>query len=125
MKAKYLVLPMVSMLVFGMLACSKPEQGAKAPGLEEAVSSATEAYIYGYPLVTMDMTRKQFSNVSVPDAAHAPMGQILMLRTYPAVDNHAVTAPNADTLYTLIWLDVSKEPWVLSVPDMGDRYYLL
>jgi len=125
MKAKYLVLPMVSMLVFGMLACSKPEQGAKAPGLEEAVSSATEAYIYGYPLVTMDMTRKQFSNVSVPDAAHAPMGQILKLRTYPAVDNHAVTAPNADTLYTLIWLDVSKEPWVLSVPDMGDRYYLL
>jgi hypothetical protein len=53
------------------------------------------------------------------------MGQILRFRTYPAVDNHAVTAPNADTLYTSAWLDVSKEPWILSVPDMGDRYYLL
>ena len=41
------------------------------------------------------------------------------------MDNHAVTAPNADTLYTTAWIDVSKEPWVLSVPDMGDRYYLL
>ena len=86
---------------------------------------ATDAYIYGYPLVTMDMTRKQFTNVAAADAAHAPMGQILKFRTYPAVDNHAVTAPNADTLYTSAWLDVSKEPWILSVPDMGDRYYLL
>ncbi len=84
-----------------------------------------DAYIYGYPLVTMDMTRRQFTNVAAPDAAHAPMGQILKFRTYPAVDNHAVTAPNADTLYTKAWLDVSKEPWILSVPDMGDRYYLL
>ena len=41
------------------------------------------------------------------------------------MDNHAVTAPNADTLYTTAWIDVSKEPWIFSVPDMGDRYYLL
>jgi hypothetical protein len=99
--------------------------GAKSPELEEAISIASDAYVYGYPLVTMDMTRKQFTNVAVPDAAHAPMGQILKLRTYPAVDNHAVTAPNADTLYTSAWLDVSREPWVLSVPNMGNRYYLL
>ena len=36
-----------------------------------------------------------------------------------------VTAPNADTLYTLAWLDVGKEPWVLSLPDMKGRYYLM
>ena len=52
-------------------------------------------------------------------------GQIIPLRNYPAVDDHAVTAPNADTLYTTAWLDVSKEPWVFSIPDMGDRYYLM
>src|SRR5271156_1569553 len=98
---------------------------AKSPALKEAVNSATEAYIYGYPLVTMDMTRKQFTNVPVPDAAHAPMGQMLKLRTYPAVDNHAVTAPNADTLYTTAWLAASPEPRRFSIPDMGDRYYLM
>ena len=53
------------------------------------------------------------------------MGQMIRLRSYPAVDDPAVTAPNADTLYTTAWMDVSKEPWVLSVPDMGDRYFLL
>ena len=33
--------------------------------------------------------------------------------------------PNADTLYSLIWFDVSEEPLLISVPDSGGRYYLL
>ena len=44
---------------------------------------------------------------------------------YPAVDNHTAAAPNADTLYTMVWLDVSTEPWVFSIPDMGDRFYIM
>jgi hypothetical protein len=105
--------------------CQQQQPSAKAPGVEQAVSDAIDAYVYGYPLVTMDMTRKQLTNVATPTATRAPMGQILKIRTYPPVDDHAVTAPNADTLYTITWLDVSKEPWVYSFPDMGDRYYLL
>ena len=54
-----------------------------------------------------------------------PMGQIVKLRAYPAVDNHTAAAPNADTLYTMVWLDVSAEPWVFSIPDMGDRFYIM
>ena len=116
-------------LLFACLCgCSKGNQTAsegQGPDLKEAVSAATDAYIYGYPLVTMDMTRRQFTNVASPDATHAPMGQILRIRTYPPVEMHTVTAPNADTLYTTAWVDVSKEPWVFSIPDMGDRYYLM
>ncbi|WP_295583081.1 DUF1254 domain-containing protein [uncultured Lamprocystis sp.] len=59
-----------------------------------------------------------------PDAEHAPMGQMIRMRSYPAVDNHCCAAPNADTLYTEAWLDVSAEPAILSIPDMGDRYYI-
>jgi hypothetical protein len=99
--------------------------GAKPPGLEEAASAATDAYIYGYPLVTMDMTRKFLTNYTTVQGSRGPMGQIIRLRTYPAVDDHAVTAPNADTLYTTAFFDVSNEPWVFSIPDMGDRYYLM
>ena len=91
----------------------------------EAIGIATEAYIYGYPLVTFDMVRRQQTNVAAPDAEHAPMGQMIKMRSYPAVDNHCCAAPNADTLYTEVWLDVSKEPWVFSIPDMGDRYYIM
>ena len=30
-----------------------------------------------------------------------------------------------DTLYSLMWFDVSKEPLLIHVPDSGGRYYLL
>lgn len=103
----------------------EPSNKSQAPGVEKAVSDAIDVYVYGYPLVTMDMTRKFFTNYATVQGSRGPMGQIIKLRSYPAVDDHAVTAPNADTLYTTAWLDVSKEPWVFSIPDMGDRYYLM
>ena len=96
-----------------------------SPGAVEAVGIAVDAYVYGYPLVTFDTVRKQQTNVAKPDAEHAPMGQMIKMRSYPAVDNHCCAAPNADTLYTEVWLDVSKEPWIFGIPDMGDRYYIM
>ena len=90
----------------------------------EAREAAIDAYIYAYPLVTMEYTRRVMTNVDKPAGSKAPMGEFARLRSYPAVDDHSVTAPNADTLYTLTWLDLSKEPWILSIPDMKDRYFL-
>ncbi len=90
----------------------------------EAREAGIEAYIYAYPLVTMEITRRVSTNLEKPEGSHAPMGQFARLRNYPAVDDHTVTAPNADTLYTVAWLDVSKEPWILSLPDMQGRYFL-
>jgi hypothetical protein len=84
-----------------------------------------EAYIYGYPLVTMDLTRRQLTNVDVADESHGPMGQLIKMRNFPAVDNHVAAAPNAETLYTMVWYDLSKEPWVFSIPDMGERFYIM
>ncbi len=91
----------------------------------EAVALGTEAYIYGYPLVTMEMTRRVLTNVATPEGTKAPMGQLANLREYPNAEFKAVTAPNADTLYSQAWLDLSKEPYVLSIPDEGERYYLM
>lgn len=84
-----------------------------------------DAYIYGYPLVTMDMVRKQETNVEVADDSHAPMGQMIKLRAYPAVDNRSAAAPNSETLYTMVWYDLTKEPWVFTIPDMADRFYIM
>ena len=92
-------------------------------GLEE-FWLATDAYIYGYPLVTMEMTRRVVTNVAKPEGTRAPMGQLIKMREYPNASFRDVTAPNADTLYTSAFFDVGKEPWVLSIPDMKGRYYL-
>jgi hypothetical protein len=91
---------------------------------EDAKQIAVDAYIYGYPLVTMEMTRRVMTNVREPEGTRAPMGHLVRMRAYPTAAFRDVTAPNADTLYTTTWLDVGKEPWVLSLPDAHDRYYL-
>jgi hypothetical protein len=90
----------------------------------QVTALGTEGYIFGYPLVTMEYTRRGLTNVANAEGSRAPMGQLARLRAYPAADDHLVTAPNADTLYTTGFLDVSKEPYVLSLPDANDRYYL-
>lgn len=92
---------------------------------ESIISAAVDAYIFGYPLAIVDTTRRQLTNVEAAGPTRVPMGQLLRLRSYPAVDDHSVPAPNADTLYTYAWLDVSAEPMVLTIPDMGDRYYMM
>lgn len=92
-------------------------------GLEE-FWSAVEAYVYGYPLVTMEMTRRVMTNTVSATGNRGPMGQMVKARNYPDASFRDVTAPNADTLYTTAWVDVGKEPWVLSLPDMKDRYFL-
>jgi hypothetical protein len=92
---------------------------------DEAKTIAQEAYVYGYPLVTMEYTRRVMTNVAEPKDHHAPMGQFYNSASYPDASFKDVTAPNADTLYSTAWLDVGKEPYVLSIPDEGDRYYLM
>jgi hypothetical protein len=108
------------------LTAAAPAAWAQAPLSEkEAFELGKEAYIYGYPLVTMEMTRRVMTNATEPKGNHAPMGQFYHSRTYPDAAFRDVTAPNADTLYSTAWLDLSKEPYVLSLPDEGDRYYLM
>lgn len=99
----------------------------KPPALtaDEVTSIATDAYVFGYPLVTMDMTRRVMTNVAQPEGTRAPMGQFVNMRSYPDASFRDVTAPNANTLYSSAWVDVSAEPVVFSLPEMGDRYFLM
>src|ERR1700733_14707257 len=94
-----------------------------AEGLDDFLV-AQDAYIYGYSLVTVEMTRRVITNAASVEGTRGPMGQIVKLRQYPDASFRDVTAPNADTLYTMAFFDVGKEPWVLGIPDMKDRYYL-
>ncbi|MDH6235144.1 hypothetical protein M2281_005766 [Mesorhizobium soli] len=98
---------------------------AKAQSLSpaEAQQIAEDAYIYGYSLMTTEVTRVQMSNVPKIEGLTAPMGQFVNVPRYPPADYRGVSAPNADTLYSVAWLDLT-EPQVFSHPDMGSRYHL-
>jgi hypothetical protein len=93
---------------------------------EQAEVIAQEAYIYLYPLVTMDVTRKQLTNI---DPKANPMGgpanAFTHIRTFPTAEMRAVVRPNFDTLYSSAWLDLTEGPLVVSTADTGGRYFLL
>ncbi len=91
---------------------------------QEAYEIGVEAYIYFYPLVTMDVTREQINHT--PGApANSLVNRFVHIRTFPPADFRAVVRPNFDTLYSSAWLDLTKEPMIVSAPDTGGRYYLL
>jgi len=101
----------------------------EAPLLQASSASldsfAEEAYVYGYSPITMEFTKRVLTNTVEPQGTKAPMGQFASLRAYPDAKFRAVTAPNADTLYSSAWLDLGAEPYVLTLPDEAGRYYLM
>jgi hypothetical protein len=92
----------------------------------EAVDRVAEAYLFGYPQLIVDVTRQLATNVpKAGGTMKAPVNQLGHVRAFPDDTFTDVVSPNADTLYSTAWLDLSREPMVLSVPDMGKRYYLM
>jgi hypothetical protein len=93
---------------------------------QEAYDIGFDAYIYFYPLVTMDVTRRQMTNVEAGKIeGSGPMNSISNARSFPPADFRTVVRPNFDTLYSVAWLNLTGGPVVVSVPDTGGRYYLL
>ena len=92
---------------------------------QEAQAIGVDAYLYFYSLITMDITRQQISNMEPGKGFGGPMNSFVNILAYPAADLKTVVRPNFDTLYSSGWLDLTKEPVVVSVPDTAGRYYLL
>jgi hypothetical protein len=93
---------------------------------QEAYEIGLEAYVYFYPAVSIDLTRRIATNIEPGKIlGFGPMNTFSHFRTYPGADFKAVVRPNFDTLYSSAWLDLTKEPMVISAPDTGGRYYLL
>ncbi|HTJ02542.1 MAG TPA: DUF1254 domain-containing protein [Methylovirgula sp.] len=103
---------------------AKAEPAAITP--DEAHEVAVEAYVYFYPLITMDITRKISTNYA-PNTkpGMGPMNAFNNMREYPSADFREVVRPNFDTLYSSAWLDLTHEPMIVSAPDTHGRYYLL
>jgi hypothetical protein len=78
---------------------------------------AAEAWLFGYPLVLMDVTRR------VTSGHGPPVNTFDHMRSFPDYTFTDVISPNADTLYSLAWLDLRAEPIVLSIPDLGGRFH--
>lgn len=116
--------PFALLLIFlnglGFLSSVPPDR------LEQTRQVALDAYIYAYPMVLMEITRRAVINVDVPNGmGRAPVNQFGHFKAFPDSTFAVVVRPNADTLYSSLWFDVTKEPLIIHVPDSMGRYYLL
>jgi len=94
---------------------------------DKLLSLAVDAYTYAFPLVIMDASRRQATNVADDRAVagRAPANQFAHFREYPLADAKDVVRFNFDTLYSMAWLDLRDEPIVLTAPDAPNRYHLV
>jgi hypothetical protein len=95
----------IGLAAFTMLAAQS------APSLRDL---AERAYLYAYPLVLLEATRGAM-----------PVNRFTHVPQFPRPDSRQVIRPNADTLYSTAWLDLSREPILIQVPDANGRFYLL
>ena len=59
-----------------------------------------DAYLYFYSLLSMDVTRKQFTNVEAgKEPGKGPMNSVSNIPEYPPADFKGVVRPNFDTLF--------------------------
>jgi hypothetical protein len=86
---------------------------------EQIYELSLQAYIYGYPLVLMEITKQVYLEQGTP------LNQFRHAKTFPSPKTKIVVRPNVDTLYSLAWVDLSIEPLILSVPNTEGRFYLL
>jgi hypothetical protein len=109
-----------------VVCCLSPRAKAQQPiSAEETREIARETFIYAYPLVLSHLTFLVGTNVEEPTSYNAPVNQLSHMREFPDPSFTIVVRPNADTLYSVLTYDVTKEPLVISVPASNDRYYLM
>jgi hypothetical protein len=100
--------------------------GSQAITEEAARAIGVDAYLYFYPLISMDITRRQSTNIEAgKEFGKGPMNTFVNVPAFPPADLRLVVRVNFDTLYSIAWLDLTKEPQIVSVPDTDGRFYLM
>jgi hypothetical protein len=108
-----------------LLGCAKEEQTDDSLTAAEGRALAQEAFIFGMPLIYFSINQGVMTNVAKPEGARAPYNQFAHFREFADPSNRTVVAWNVDTLYSIGTLDIRAEPIVLTVPDTGDRWWLM
>lgn len=122
------ILPIVSVALFSLFlnSCVQPElsDSYKRECDAQTLEKLTEAYIYGFPLVMMELTKQVAISDNSIGIGHAPINQFDHIQEYPDENYTDVIRASVDILYSTAWLNLSQGPLVLHLPEIADRYCL-
>jgi hypothetical protein len=102
--------------VLPFVSCRKAEEKIKEG---EAFILGMETYVYGFPLVMMDLTRQVMTATPTVGELSAPINQFQKLRAPVPWDFKNVVRINTNSLWETAFLDLKQEPLVVTVPDTG------
>ena len=86
---------------------------------------ATLAYIWGYPLVQFERVKNFETNPnSSPAHGNGPINKYVAFTKLPSPGFTSGEYSNPDLLYAQAWLNLSKEPVILKIPEIKDRYHV-
>jgi hypothetical protein len=85
----------------------------------ETIRTGAEGYLFGHPLVMMDLTRRHAA------ATVAPENQLHRVRRFPDASFKGVVRPNVDTLYTSAFIDMDLGPWIFEIGPNDERYEVM
>ena len=114
------LIPICALLFSGLSGAADEDQSVTPA---EAREISKNGFLFGVPVVYIDLSAEVGSNVPEPQGRRSPRNQFAHYRDFPDASSREVVGPNRDTLYSFAWIDLSAEPLVLSVPEMGDRYW--
>ncbi|MEM6967683.1 MAG: DUF1254 domain-containing protein [Bacteroidota bacterium] len=132
MRLPSIFLPWLVLASISLTSCQNETTTVATPDGEKEISTDEflkilgESYIYGYPLILMDLTKGVSTNIAAPHPVkpQAPVNQLAHFRKFPDHNLTAVVKPNVDTYYSIAWFDLKAEPFVLTMPAT-ERYYVL
>ncbi len=117
-----LLIPVLGIALVTLSGCNRT--AADKLSAAEVQALAKEAYIYAYAPVYMERQRRNMVSVDTDGGdGSAPENSFGHVRALGSPELTTIVMPNNDTLYSSAWIDLSKGPFLLQVPPMGERYF--
>jgi len=115
MKKILIILLCCCVVLAGLVYLYRPSSDTGPLTDEEILQTAEDAYEYALPLVLMDLTMKNATNVT--EISGAPVNQFFHVRSTASAADRMVVRPNVDTLYSMAYLNLKDEPLILTKPE--------
>jgi hypothetical protein len=111
-RSKTLKIVLSTVAMFALAAPASAPAKLSSSAQKAAEKAGYDAYIYGYAPVDIDKSVSRF-----------PQNTVLNIQYLATELTRSIVKPNADTLYTIMVLDVGTDPVIVHTPATGSRYF--